>query len=92
MSPRSNEMTTFFEKLTMYETFCKVFGHGWTVVGLREPLKTEFFGAQKMCLTRYTREKVKNSDAFAWEVRTSMSPRCTEITTYFEKLQMSLAY
>ena len=91
MSPRSNEMTTFFEKLSMYKAFCKVFGHGWTVVGLVCPLKTKVVWPPKVCLKRYTREKVKKSDAFAWEVRTSMSPRSNENTTFFQKLHMYVA-
>ena len=62
------------------------------MVGLRVPVKNYDFHEKKVNQTHYTREKVKKSDGFAWEVCTSMSPRCSEMSTCFEKLQMSLTF
>ena len=81
MSARSNEMITFLEKLTMCEAFCKVFGHGRTF-GTAENLC--FVGNKKVYLKHYTHEKIKKSDAFASEVRTSMSPRSNENATFLK--------
>ena len=45
-----------------------------------------FFVKKTYVKTRHTYKKKKSSDDSAGEVRTSVSPRCSEITTYFEKL------
>ena len=51
-----------------------------------------FFGKKKCVQNIIHVKKCKKSDDLAWEVYTSMSPRCSEMITFFEKLQMSLAF
>ena len=59
---------------------------------LRGSLFLKVFKKKKEYQKRQTSEKTKKSSDFVWEVCTSMSPRCSEMTTCFEKLQMSLAF
>ena len=89
MSPRSSEKHIIFEKLRMYHAVCMVV---WRVPTWGAGEKSISW-LQKRSPKRYTRKNVlKKSNGFAWEVRTSMSPRSNEIATFFEKLQMSLAF
>lgn len=74
MSPRLYEITIFFEKWNLYLAFCKVFRRSPNL-GTAE---NKCFLVKKVWSKLFSHEKVKKSDAFAREVRTSMSPHLNE--------------
>ena len=51
-----------------------------------------FLGSKRYAKRVGHSTKYKKSSDFAWEGRTSMSPRCSEMHTFFEKLYMYEAF